>query len=106
MSSRTSNMWGRAMANVVPSTLWFSREDWPVVLETNDGLQETYEEWLLAAGAGVAAYERQNGVTVQKILVAPEKLRERHRALGRKIKAQDRAQMAIEFSGREAEGSA
>ncbi len=94
------------MSKAVFSVAWFRREDWGAVQETNEGMQNSFDDWLADAESGVAAFERENGATVHKVIITAAKLGERHRALGRKLNSNDRSQLAIQMAASETQGRA
>lgn len=91
---------------IIPTVAWFSREDWPEVLELTEGLQPEYDDWLTASEKGVADAEIQLGAPVRKVWVGVDQLRKSHLALGRKLDAKERMVLAISLAGTDAEGSA
>lgn len=72
---------------------WLRPEEWDDLKRVCDGLQDTYDEWLADAEAGVAAY-RKIGHEPIKVVLTLDELRQRKRATGRKVDSKTRAAMA------------
>ena len=73
---------------------WFERSDWKEIKRLcADDLQDTFDEWLSDAQAGVKGVAAQ-GFLVEKIILTPDDIRQRQSATGRKVNASDRAQLA------------
>jgi hypothetical protein len=78
---------------------WFDRDDWEEIksLCPPGDLQDTHDEWLASARAGLKGL----GVTeneIEKVVLTPNDLRDWKAANGGKINSQVRAQLAIEFA--------
>jgi hypothetical protein len=73
---------------------WFDRGDSDEIKRSSADLQDTFDEWLASAEAGVKGAAAQ-GIIVEKVVLTPGDLRQRQRATGRKVDAKGRANLAV-----------
>ena len=73
---------------------WFRPEEWAELKRLCPDLQETYEEWLANAQAGIAGLGSPLREQVVKIVLPVDDLRKWQRSTGRKVDAKARADMA------------
>jgi hypothetical protein len=73
---------------------WFDRDDWDEIKRLCvDDLQDTFDEWLVDAEAGLKGAAAQ-GILVEKVILTPSDIRQRQRSTGRKVDAKGRAKLA------------
>ena len=84
---KKSNIAGIAVA-------WFRADEWHELKTLCPDLQNTYEEWLRNAEAGIDALGPLEN-PVEKVILTIDQLRDWKRATGRKIDSKVRAQLAI-----------
>lgn len=74
---------------------WFRPEEWDQLKRVCSGLQNTYEEWLANAEAGIEGLGSPMKDHVVKIILTADELRKRKRATGRKIDSKERSRLAM-----------
>ena len=83
---KKSNIAGIAVA-------WFRADEWHELKTLCPDLQNTYEEWLRNAEAGIDALGPVKN-QVEKVILTTDQLRNWKRATGRKIDSKVRARLA------------
>lgn len=74
---------------------WFRPEEWSDLKRLCPDLQDTNEEWLANAEAGIEALGSPLREQVIKVILTVEELRNWKRSTGRKIDSKVRANLAI-----------
>ena len=72
---------------------WFRQDEWDELKKICPDLQNTYEEWLRDAEAGIEGLGSLKD-QVEKIILTVDELRNWKRATGRKVDSKVRAQLA------------
>ena len=76
---------------------WFRREDWFELKGICVDLQDTYDEWLANAESNVAALDDVADL-VDKVVLTLDRLRQHYQAIGRKLDAKERADIAFKLA--------
>jgi hypothetical protein len=74
---------------------WFRPEEWPDLKRLCPDLQDTYQEWLANAEAGIEALGSPLKEQVVKIVLTVDELRQWKRATGREVNSKVRSHLAV-----------
>jgi hypothetical protein len=86
-------MMERSNVSVI-AVAWFRPEEWPDLKRLCPDLQDTYQEWLANAEAGIEALGSPLKEQVVKIILTVDELRQWKRATGRKVDSKVRSNLA------------
>lgn len=77
---------------------WFRPDEWDDLKRLCPDLQDTYEEWVVSAEAGIENLGSPLKEQVVKVILTVDELRQWKRATGRKIDSKVRAELAMKIA--------
>ena len=83
----------RSLVSLI-AVAWFRADEWDQLKRICPDLQDSYEEWLANASAGIEALGSPLKEQVVKVVLTVDELRQWERSSGRKVDAKARAELA------------